>query len=214
MEFVTLKATPRTPNKGLTNRIRREGRLPVVLYGQGIESRALQVSLSNVERILRTGAGRNSLIRLEVEGESADAAATVIIRDLQSDARLGRYTHADLLRVSLKEKIKASVRLVFSGEDDIARLGGIVQHQMREVEVEALPTDLPDHITVDFAGRGIGDTVTVSDLTPPAEVVILSEPDSVVASIVALKAVGQDESAEGEDGEAGQAEGEGAPAKE
>lgn len=207
MDFVTLKATPRIPHKGTTNRLRREGRLPVVLYGQDVESRALEVSLSEVERILRSGAGRNTLIRLEVEGETGDATPTVIIRDLQVDPRLARYTHADLLRVSLKEKIKASVRLSFTGDEDIIRNGGIVQHQMREVEVECLPTELPDHITVDLTGRGVGDTVTVADLASPAGVALVSEPDSVVASIVAPKATAEPEPDEGE------GENEGEPAK-
>ncbi len=176
--------------KSENHAIRREGYIPVVLYGRGVDSRALKVRLKDFDHILQTGAGRNNLIRLEIEGEKAAAEPpTVMIKDIQSDYVKGRHIHADLQQISLKEKIKAWVRIIVHGEDAISREGAIVQHQMRQVEVECLPTALPDHITVDLAGLGIGNAVTLGDLKVPADVALQGDRHSVVISIVAPKQV-------------------------
>lgn len=190
MDLINLQATSRAVSKGETHSLRREGFLPVVLYGRGANSRPLKVRFKDFERILHVGAGRNNLIRLEIAGEADPTEApTVMIKDIQSDPVKGRYIHADLQWISLKEKIRAKVRLVLHGEDAIAREGGIVQHQMREVDVECLPTALPDHVVFDLAGRGIGDSVTLRDLALPEDVRLLGGPDTVVVSIVAPKQV-------------------------
>jgi len=205
MDLVSLKATPRVPVKGVTHRLRREGFVPVVLYGHGLESRPLRVQMADLERVLKTGAGRNNLIRLEIEGETGSEPPTVIIRDLQTDPVRGRYIHADLMRVSLRDKIRAHVRLVMHGEEAVTREGGIVQHQLREIEVECLPTNLLEHITVDLTGKGIGDAITLGDLKPPEGVKFLGEPDAVVASIVAPRAAAEEEPAEAAEGKEGEA---------
>ncbi|MEW6032502.1 MAG: 50S ribosomal protein L25 [Bacillota bacterium] len=199
MSFVNLKATPRVPAKGTTNALRRAGLLPVVVYGQGAGSRPLAVPAKDVERILKTPAGRNTLIRLEVEDAPAgEEPTTVIIKDLQYDPVRARYIHADLMRISLKANIKANIPLLFTGEDAASRDGGIVQHQMREVEVECLPTALPDSITVDLHGKGVGDTVTLGELAVPEGVRLLGDPAEVVASIIAPKAAAAEEEEEKE----------------
>jgi large subunit ribosomal protein L25 len=204
MDLISLQATLREAAKGVTHELRRKGFLPVVLYGQGVKSRALAVPIKEIERILARGAGRNTLIKLEVEGDAGGEPPTVIIKDLQRDPVRGRYVHADLLQISLKEKIKARIRIHLIGEEAVAKEGGIVQHQMREVEVECLPTALPDHITVDLAGKGIGDSVTLAQLAMPEGVRLLGEPNEVVASIVAPKMVAVEEPAEGEPAEGGE----------
>lgn len=200
MDLLSLEATPRVTRKGVTHSLRREGFLPVVLYGRGVQSRALAVRAKDFERVLHSGAGRNALIRLAIEGEPAGEPPTVMVKDVQVDPVKGRYIHADLQQISLEERIRARVPVVLHGEDSISRDGGIVQHQMREVEVECLPTALPDHITFDLTGMGIGDTVTLRDLKVPEDVRLLGEPDEVVASIVAPKQVVEApaEAAEGE----------------
>lgn len=216
MDLINLQASPRVASKGQTHELRREGFLPVILYGRGIPSRALKVRLKDFERILQTGAGRNNLIRLNIEAEKTDGEPpTVMIKDVQSDYVKDRYIHADLQQISLKEKIKAKVRLILHGEDAISREGGIVQHQMREVEVQCLPTALPDHIVYDLAGMGIGDSVTVGDLKVPPEVELLDEPKALVVSIVAPKQVVEEAPAavEGEAEAAGAAEEGGVAAK-
>lgn len=215
MDLVNLQASSRDVRKGITHALRREGYLPVVLYGHGVESRPLKVRVKDFERILSTGAGRNNLIRLNIEG--ADTAAeppTVMIKEIQSDHVRGRYIHADLQQISLKEKIRARVRLVVLGEDAISREGGIVQHQMREVEVECLPTALPDHVTVDLAGMGIGDTIVLGSVKVPEDVKLLGDPDEVVCSIVAPKTVVEEAPAEAAPGAEAAGGAEAAPAAE
>lgn len=205
MDLVNLQASSRAVSKGQTHSLRREGFLPVVLYGHDVQSRPLKVLLKDFERLLHTGAGRNNLIRLSIEGEDGGEPPTVMVKDIQSDYIRGRYIHADLHQISLKEKIKAKVRLILHGEDAISREGGIVQHQMREVEVECLPTDLPDHVVFDLAGMGIGDSVALRDLKLPPEVALAGDPASIVISIVAPKQVVEEvpaaEAAEGEGAE-------------
>ena len=212
MDLVNLQASPRVASKGQTHALRRQGFLPVVLYGHGVPSRPLKVRQKDFERLLETGAGRNSLIRLVIEGETSSEPPTVIIKDIQSDYIRGRYIHADFQQVSLKEKIRAKVRVVLHGEDAVAKEGGIVQHQMREVEVECLPTALPEHITFDLTGMGIGDTVTLGDLKVPSGVELLGEPEAVVASIVAPKQGAEEAPAAAEAQAEGQAAGAGAAA--
>jgi large subunit ribosomal protein L25 len=207
VDLINLQASPRAVSKGQTHALRRDGFLPVVLYGHGVASRPLMVRFKEFERVLRTGAGRNNLIRLSIEGEpTADEPPTVMIKEVQSDPVKGRYIHADLQQISLKEKIKAKVRLVLHGEDAISREGGIVQHQMREVEVECLPTALPDYVVFDLAGRGIGDSVTLADLKIPEDVRLLGEPGQVVISIVAPKQVVEAAPAEPVEGEVAEGE--------
>lgn len=207
MDLINLQASPRAVSKGQTHALRREGFLPVVLYGHGVASRPLTVRFKEFERVLRTGAGRNNLIRLSIEGEATTGEPpTVMIKEVQSDPVKGRYIHADLQQISLNEKIKAKVRLVLHGEDAISREGGIVQHQMREVEVECLPTALPDYVIFDLAGRGIGDSVTLSDLKIPEDVRLLGEPDQIVISIVAPKQVVEAAPAEPIEGEVAEGE--------
>jgi len=210
MEIVSLKAADRVASKSSNNAIRREGFLPVILYGRGTESRPLKISTRDFERILTSRAGRNSIIRLEIEGEPKKDQPTVLIRDVQSDPVRTRYLHADLMRISLEEEITARVPIYVTGEEAAAREGGIVQQQLRETEVECLPTALPDHITVDLTGKGIGDTVTAGDLEIPEGVRILDEPGTVVVTIVAPKMVVEEEEEE-EEAEAAAVEGEEAP---
>ncbi len=210
MDLINLQASPRVASKGENQAIRRQGYLPVVLYGHGVESRPLKVLFKDFDRVLHTGAGRNNLIRLEIEGAGGEPP-TVMVKDVQSDHIKGRYIHADLQQINLKEKIRAKVRLVLHGEDAVTKEGGVVQHQMRDVEVECLPTALPDHLTFDLAGMHIGDTVTAGDLKVPEGVTLLEDADEVVASIVAPKAAAEEvpaAAAEGEAAEGAAAEGE------
>jgi large subunit ribosomal protein L25 len=216
MDLLSLQASPRVPHKGTTHAIRREGYLPVVLYGHGVESRPLKIRAKDLERILASGAGRNALIRLEIEGEGEGAdPRTVMIKDVQTDYIRGRHIHADLQQISLKEKIRARVPIILSGEDSITREGAIVQHLMREVEVESLPTDLPDHITFDVSGLSVGDTVTLGDLTVAGNVRLTGDPTEVVASILAPKQVVEEgPAAEGVEGEEREKETPGKPGEE
>jgi len=210
MEIITLKAADRVASKSSNNAIRREGYLPVILYGRGTESRPLKVPTRDFERILASKAGRNTLIRLAIQGEPEKNQPTVLIREVQQDPVRARYLHADLLRISLEESITAQVPIYVTGEEAVAREGGIVQQQLREAEIECLPTALPDHIAADLSGKGIGDTITVGDLETPEGVKILSDPGTVVVSIVAPKIIVEEEK-EAEEAEVPEGEGEEAP---
>lgn len=185
MEAINLPAETREAGKGPARQARRAGFIPAVLYSKGREPILLQVPAREFSRILATGAGRNSLIRLRVPREKEEKM--VMIKELQQDPVRGSLLHADLYQVSLKEKIRALVPLAVTGEEVLARGGGIVQHQLREVEVECLPTRLPDHLTVSVVGLRAGEHLSVGDLDAPEGVKILTPPEEVIVAVVAAR---------------------------
>lgn len=187
MEQVTMTAEPRPTGKGPARRARAAGYIPAVLYGRGREAQPLRLPERELVRLLSSPHGKNTLIRLEVPDQKGEPP-TVMIKDLQLDPVRRRLLHVDLLAVSLREKVHTRVPIRVEGEEVVAKAGGIVQHQLREVEVECLPTAIPDEITAPIAHLGVGDHLNVGDLRPPEGVTILDDPDEVVLAIVAPRA--------------------------
>jgi len=185
MEAINLRAETREAGKGPARQARRAGFIPAILYSKGKEAIPLKVPAREFSRVLSTGAGRNNLIRLQVGGVKGERM--VMIKELQQDPVRGSLLHADLYQVSLKEKIRALVPVAVAGEEVVARAGNIVQHQLREVEVECLPTQLPDHLTVSVAGLRAGEHLSVGDLKAPEGVKILTSPDEIIVAVVAIR---------------------------
>lgn len=200
MQQVGLKAKVRPVGKGEAHRLRREGAIPGVLYGHGVQGLPIRVDAREFQRVLNTGAGRNNLVELEVDGGDKH---TAMIKEVQQDNLRGFPLHVDFYRISLKEKVKASIPLVLAGVEAVVKEGGIVEHQLYEVEVECLPTDLPEHIEVDVSGLRVGHHLTVGGLKAPAGVAILNDPAETVVVI---------DSPRGEGAEEGEAKG-GGPAE-
>ncbi len=200
MEAINLQAETREAGKGPARQARRAGFIPAILYGKGKEALPLKVPAREFSRVLSTGAGRNNLIRLRVAGEKGENERMVMIKELQQDPVDGSVLHADFYQVSLKEKIRALVPLAVAGEELVARAGNVVQHQLREVEVECLPTRLPDHLTVNVAGLRAGEHLSVGDLRAPEGVKILTPPEEIIAAVVATRHV-EDEAGAPETGE-------------
>jgi large subunit ribosomal protein L25 len=196
-----LVAEPRTDSgKGVARKLRAAGRVPAVLYGAGVESTPLSVDSKELFHLLHTGAGANVLVDLIVDGD----AHLAIPRDVQRDHIHGRFIHLDFLAVRRDEKIHISVPVRVVGESVGVKAGGVVEHHLWEVEVECLPTDVPDAIEVDVTDLEIGMGLRVSDLTAPQGATILTNPeDSVVAVQQPQMAVEleEEEAAEGEEGE-------------
>lgn len=205
-------------------RLRREGAVPGVLYGGGNkESVAFKVG----ERELRAAlAEEGALIDLTVDAEKP---RPVIVQDEQRHPVRGNVIHVDLLQVKLDEKISTTVPIELSGVEEAPGVteGGVLEHITREIEVEALPTDIPDKIVVDCSEMGIAETMTLAGLDKRPGVTFLDDPEeTVIATITApteleepeeveeeTELVGEDgEPIEGEEGEV--PEGEEAPAAE
>lgn len=178
---IELTAQPREITGQKVRHLRTSGILPAVLYGKGQESVSLSVPMKDFERVLR-GAGESTLVYLHV----GDAQYPTIIHDVARHPVSGEPIHADFYRVRLDEKIKAMVPVVFAGESSaVKELGGIFVRNINELEVEALPADLPHEITVDISGMGtLGSQITLGDVQV-SNARLTGNPEEIIASVTA-----------------------------
>ncbi len=203
-----------------SRRLRKQGLVPGVLYGSG-EPVAICVAERELRRALTGAAGLHSILDVEIDGKGSTHAS--ILKEYQVDPVRGGVTHVDLQEVRLDQTISAAVSVHLVGGDDApgVREGGVLSQPLREVTVEALPLEMPEHIEVDVSGMEIGATLRISDLTAPEGATLLDDSEMVVATITAptkevvpepteeeLAAL-EAEGVEGEEGEEG-AEGEAA----
>ena len=154
-----------------TRRLRREGLVPGVVYGQGGEARPFQVSARELRALLTEG---HTLLDLELDGSKA---VPVVIKEQQHHPVRGDVLHLDCLEVRLDEEIQAEVAVELEGADQApgVREGGVLEHVTREITVEALPTAIPEQITVDVSQMDIGDTISLASVTPPSGVKFMAE---------------------------------------
>jgi large subunit ribosomal protein L25 len=190
MERMTLEAKRRGGlGTGQVRKLRRTGQIPAIVYGRGVDPTPLSVDARALRTVLHTQAGMNVLIDLAI-GDRSGSGRTVMITDVQRDIfRKDIIIHVDFHTIDLSEKVEAHVPLVFKGQPrGVVDDGGIFEVHLREVLVECLPTQIPEHIDVDISALSIGDSLHVSDLTIPAEATLVSQPEQVVATVVAPKA--------------------------
>jgi len=193
-----------------TRRLRKQGIVPGVLYGRG-EPIAIAVVARELRRALTGKAGLHSILDVEIDGTGASHAS--ILKDYQLDKVRGGVTHVDLQEVRLDRAIHASVTVHLVGGEDApgVREGGVLSQPLRELNVEALPLEVPEHIDLDVSRMGMGDTLRLADLVIPAGVSLLDDLDTVVATVTApmreeeeAEAVEGAEGGEGLEGEAGE----------
>jgi large subunit ribosomal protein L25 len=196
--------------KGVARKLRAAGKIPAVLYGQGLDTTPLTVDSRELGHLLHGSAGANVLVDLVVDGE----AHLAIPREIQRDRIHSTFVHVDFLAVSRTETITVNVPVHETGEAAGVKEGGVVEHHLREVQIECLPQNVPDEIVIDISDVELGDMIHVSDLVAPTGVTILSNPEDAVLSVVTPAAlrVEADLSVPGEEGveaPAAEAEGEG-----
>ncbi|MDI3538397.1 MAG: large subunit ribosomal protein [Bacillota bacterium] len=168
--------------KGASHADRRAGLVPLVFYGEGTEKPVHLVAQRGAIEKLLTGHGEGSRVTLRIEGEAEYPA---MIKEVQYHPVRGDVIHVDFQGISLTKKIRAELPIVLKGTPQGVKEGGVLQYQLREVEVEALPQDLPEHITADISGLGIGDVLFVRDLEVPPAVKVLTEGGEVIATVLA-----------------------------
>jgi len=166
-----------------TDKLRKEGKLPAVLYGYKAKNLPLQLDYREFEKVYEE-AGESSLISLEVEGEKKPFQ--VLIYDFQKDPLSGQFTHVDLYQPSLKKKIETNVPLVFEGEPGaVKNLDGTLVKNISEVEVRSLPHNLPHELKVNVEKlETFEDHVKISDLVLPEGVEVLKDPEEIIALVV------------------------------
>jgi large subunit ribosomal protein L25 len=218
-DTATLSVEQRDPaGSRAVRRLRREGKVPGIVYGGGDEPVAFQVDA----RVLRQAlAHSGAVLQLSL---GADGGTPVVVKELARHPVSGEALHVDLLRVRLDQVIQSTVVLQLTGEEDAPGVkdGGVLEHVTRELTIEALPNEIPDSMEHDVSALQIGDTVTVGALSAPAGVKLLDDPETVVATLTPprLQTVDEEieeetelvaegeEAGEGEEAEGGDAEGE------
>lgn len=162
-------------------RLRRGGRIPGVLYGGGGEPLSFDVDARELRLAL---ASAGAVMDVSVDGAKP---TPVVLKEAQHDPVRGHTTHVDLLRVKLDEPIHAVVALELGGVDDApgVRQGGILEHVVRELNIEALPTEIPEAIVHEIGEMEIGDTLTRASIVPPGGVTLLDDEETVIATISA-----------------------------
>jgi large subunit ribosomal protein L25 len=167
-------------------RLRRAGLIPGVLYGRGKTPHAICVPERDLRRALSGDHGLHAILDVVLEGQKSTHAS--ILKDYQQDPLRGRITHIDLQEVRLDQPIQAQVVVELVGADDAPGIkeGGVLSQVNREVNVEALPLEIPDRIELDVSGLAIGDTLRVADLRAPEGVTLLDDPDETVLATVTM----------------------------
>lgn len=201
----TLAATRRTVIGKKVARLRRDGRLPAVVFGRGLESSSVSVDTHEFEQ-LRRHAGPNTLIDLSVDGGKADP---VLVHGVQTSVVTRRPLHVDLFLVRMTEELIVDVPLVSEGESEaVENGGGTLLHVMENVRVRALPDHLPQSIHYSIASlTTFDDLIHVSDLVIPSDATLLNDPSEVVAKVLPPRVEEEPVVAEAAEGEAA-AEGE------
>jgi large subunit ribosomal protein L25 len=179
-EDTSLKVAPReVAGSRATRRLRRSGQIPGVIYGGGEDPVAFQVAERTLRHALQDA---GAVLQLEVEGGST---GPVVVKEHVRHPVNGATMHVDLLRVRMDVAITSTTVLELTGAEDAPGVteGGVLEHVTRELNIEALPGNLPESIALDVSGMQVGDTITLEQVTAPTGVTLLDDPETVVATL-------------------------------
>ena len=212
MEIMNLKASQREAvGNGPSRVLRRDGKVPAILYGPKTEPMKLAIDKLELEPIFKSGAVAQKLLKLEIEG--ADTVRNVMIKEMQKHPVSRTVLHLDLYEVSMDQKIKVMVPVVTTGKCVGVEMGGMLQIIRRELEVFCLPDQIPEKITIDITALDIGDSFHVEDLPLEGAVEIPADVNFTILTILSPTAA-EEEEVEGEEEEGEEEGAEGAEAAE
>jgi len=197
-EIIDLKAEVRTgTGKGAARQARREGNVPGIIYGDGVEPQPIKMNYNYLLTKLRQGRFLQTLFNLKVEGQPD---VHVICRGVQRDVVKDLPTHVDFMRIHDESRIKLFIHVDFINHDAAPGLkrGGTLTVVRHEVELEVTAGDIPDHITVDLTGKTIGDVIHIDDVVLPAGAKPTIARNFVIANIAAPSGLVSEEAAEAE----------------
>jgi large subunit ribosomal protein L25 len=169
---------------GDSRRLRREGMVPGVLYGRGKPPHAICVAERELRRVLTGDHGLHAILDVTLDGQSGTRAS--ILKDYQVDPIRGHMLHVDLQEVRLDQPIQAQVVVELAGDPEGVKEGGVLSQVQREINVEALPLEIPDRIELDVSGMAIGDTLRLVDLPAREGVTYLDDPEETVLATVTM----------------------------
>jgi large subunit ribosomal protein L25 len=183
MERVSIAAERReTHGKGVARSLRREGMVPAVLYREG-KSQSIKLSRKELAKLINSAAGEQVMVDLQfTDGEKKLA----LLKEVQVDPIRGELLHTDFFEVSLAEKVRISLHVTTVGEPiGVKRDAGILQHTLREVEVECLPDKIPGRVEIDISGLEVGQSIHVSDLTFEEGIKVLTDLGDLIVTVTA-----------------------------
>ncbi len=166
--------------KNAARRLRLQGFIPAVLYGESKESTPLVLKKKDIIQIMKLESRENTIFKVAFDAENADA----MIKELQVDPTTDELIHADLIRISMDKPIRVTVPVVHSGEPvGVKTEGGFVDFITRDVEVECLPRDIPESLGIEISGLHIHQSFKVENMTAPAGVRVITDPATVLVLI-------------------------------
>ncbi len=180
--MITLSVKIRKDIGKKTKSLKEACGIPAVVYGHGLKNVLLEVNYRDFQKVFRE-TGESSLVDLDIEGEKEKRK--VLIHEVQKNPVTDKFIHIDFFQASLKEEIEVKIPLIFEGVSFAVKdLGANLVKNITEIEVKALPQNLPHNIKVDISGlKAFGDHILVKDLVFPKEVKVLKKPDEIIASI-------------------------------
>jgi len=184
---ITVAAEPRTTRgKNEARRLRASGSAPAVVYGTGKDTLTVAVNPKEVVRILHSKTGHNTIFHLAVKGGEN---TPVMIVDWQTDPVKDTLLHIDMKLIDLTQRLVVKVPVHTVGEPEGVKIqGGLHEVITREIEVECLPNEIPEHLTIDVAHLTLGQSVRAGDVALPGSVRLVSQPEAVISHVVAMKA--------------------------
>jgi len=193
---ITLTAERRdTRGKNEARRLRVAAKSPAVLYGTGKDPVAISVSPKEIDKILRSASGHNTIFNLDVQGVEN---TPVMIVDTQLDPITDRLLHADLKRIDLTQRLRVKVPVHMIGEPiGVKQQGGSFEIVTREIELECLPDDIPEHLEHNVTQMVVGNAVRAGDIALSGSMVLVSNAEQVIAHVVGAKAEEAAPAAEG-----------------
>lgn len=185
MKFEMTAEVRRESGKGAARQLRRKGKIPAVLYGQE-DCLLLTLDPDAVKKIIKSHAAGTALVSVSIAGGSSNGARTALLRDFQVDPVSGQLLHADLFEISMNKPIRVKVPVKLTGGMPAGvKEGGVLHHNLRELQIEVLPTAMPDHIEVDASQLTIGQGIHVRELTAQQGIRFLDDVDQMVVSVAA-----------------------------
>jgi len=202
MEQILIKADKRdVTGKGVARKLRKEGKIPAVVYGRGLEAVSITVSLKDWERLGRQ-TRKNVIFNMELHGGSNIENRPVMVKEIQKGFMGAKVLHIDLLQLSMDMTIEVEIPIHLKGKSKGEVSGGIVEMHLRSMRVECLPTQIPEEISVDISNLEIGDSFHVNEISIPG-VKLLEGADVAIVTIipptVEEKPVAEEAAVEGEE---------------
>src|SRR3989338_1291596 len=185
MEQIKLKVSVREERgKQAVKNLRKQGLVPGIVYHRGEEAVAFALENKEISRIVHNAGGENVLISLTIDKDKKAKGRHVIIKEIQHDPVKRHILHVDFNEISLTEKIIVEVEVVAMGEPvGVKQEGGVLDHPLRELKIQCLPTDIPKNIEVDVTDLKLNDSIHVKDLTLSDKIKVLNDPDLLLFQV-------------------------------